>query len=71
MLIQQIAVGTPALFARRPADIAIYLREHDMTITAWPDVTTVDRPTSDHAIPQQRKATTPTRITQKNEIGGG
>jgi hypothetical protein len=70
MLIQQIAIGTPALFGRHPADIAAYLHDHDLTITIWPDGTTVDRPSTNREIPRQRTATTPTRLTRKDESVG-
>jgi hypothetical protein len=71
ILIQEITVGAPDLFGRSCTDVAAYLREHDMTVTVWPDGITVDRPIPAPAIPQQRTAITPTRLTQKNEISGG
>jgi hypothetical protein len=70
ILIQQISISAPDLFGLRPTDVANYLRVHDMTVTAWTDGITVDRPFSALAIPQRRTAII-YRFTQKNEIGWG
>jgi site-specific DNA recombinase len=57
-LIRQISLRTPELFGRRPTEIAAYLRQHDLTITAWPDGIAADRPA--FTTPEKRQNPRPT-----------
>jgi hypothetical protein len=70
ILIQHITTNIPALFGRTDSDIAVYLREREITVTVWDNQITIERHTPAPAIPEQRTPQNPTRLTQQNEIGG-